>query len=283
VPFSFFKKDSKKTPPIVRQELLWQPTRVELITTRFMRNRVLFEDLAHVIVPKLREKKGGGGLRILFAACSTGCEPYTFRFLLGPDTRDEIVAVDLDEAAIETAKKGIYDSGCWTEFGSSAPDLLTGTELQAYFEPPISNGSRQVKESYRRGIDFFAVDLFKSSPLLALESFDLVVCNNLLLHLQPDWAANALRILHGFLTPDGVLVVGGCNPGVRATAARSLNLEPFLPHLTEIHRSWNSVYQAWTRTPRPAWAYPEPDPSDPDYSYLCGQIFFQHGILPRQD
>src|SRR5437868_1042207 len=94
---------SRTTLPPHTPVFLWQPTQAELTTTRFMRNRTLFETLAKTVLPMLRAKRGGP-LKILFWACSTGCEPYTLKLLLGRDCADEITGIDFEASAIERAR-----------------------------------------------------------------------------------------------------------------------------------------------------------------------------------
>jgi FkbM family methyltransferase len=256
-----------------RPEFLWNLTRNELVTTKFMRNRVLFSTLAQDLLPRLRKQKGSP-LRLLFWACSIGCEPYTLKFLLGPDSTDEIIGIDQDAEAIRQARLGIYHPDTWTMFVGQK-NLLTETEINQLFEPISDPASKSYKiaEPYRKKISFLTGNLFSAEPTVPIESFDLVVCNNLLLHLKPHSANLAWDYLHRYLNTDGLLLIAGCNPNVRASSAKRLNLAPCTEKLNEISKNWHGVSGGWNFNPRPAWAYPEPDQSDPDYQFLAGEIF----------
>src|SRR5580658_5246916 len=94
---------------------LWSPTRNDLVTTRFMRNRILFSTLAWDLLPRIRKQKNGP-LRLLFWGCSIGCEPYTMKYLLGHDSTDEIIGIDQDAEAVRQARLGIYHPDTWTMF-----------------------------------------------------------------------------------------------------------------------------------------------------------------------
>ena len=257
-----------------RPEFLWNPTRDELVTTKFMRNRVLFSTLAQDVLSRLRNEKNRP-LRLLFWGCSIGCEPFTLKLLLGPDSKDEIIGIDQDPDAIRQACLGIYHPDSWTMFFDRQRTLLTESEVNRLFEP-VKNGASQsfrVAECYRQNISFLTGDLFSADPVVPLKGFDVVVCNNLLLHLKPDSASLACDCLYKYLDDDGLLVIGGCNPSIRAAAAKRLNLTPYPEKLAEISKSWCGVSGAWNFNPRPAWAWPEPRKDDPDYKFLAGEIF----------
>ncbi len=267
-----------------RPEFLWSPTRIELITTKFMRNRLLFSTLANDILPCLRQEKKRP-LRLLFWACSTGAEPYTLKYLLGPNSTDEIVGIDFDAGAIEQAQAGVYSPETWTMFFDGRKNLLTENEVSVLFEPALDQpNSFRITAPYRKNVSFLTGDLFAMEPAVAEKSFDLVVCNNLLLHLKPNSANHAWDYLHRYLDDDGLLLVAGCNPTVRAAAAKRLNLSPIPDQLTEISKNWAGVSGAWNFKERPAWAFPEPEITNPDYAFLAGEIFKKSSsnILPHK-
>src|SRR5580658_7692708 len=108
----------KSQPSVIgshQPRFLWSLTRNELVTTKFMRNHILFSTLARDLLPRLRKQKNGP-LRLLFWACSIGCEPYTLKYLLGRDSTDEIVGIDRDAEAIRQARLGIYHPDMWKMF-----------------------------------------------------------------------------------------------------------------------------------------------------------------------
>jgi chemotaxis methyl-accepting protein methylase/predicted O-methyltransferase YrrM len=257
-----------------KPEFLWNPTRNELITTKFMRNRVLFSTLADRLLPELRKQKGGP-LKILFWACSTGCEPYTLKFLLGPSSTDEIVGIDFDAEAIRHANQAIYNPSNWTLFFDEQKNLLNPDEIHRLFDHPDASAQEEfrVAAAYRDNISFLAGDLFSATPVVPFKSFDVVVCNNLLIHMKPHSASLAWDCLSRYVTDDGLLVVGGCNPSVKLEATKRLGLQPCSESLSEISKNWSGVSGAWNFNPRPAWAYPAPDEKSSDYPLLAGEIF----------
>jgi chemotaxis methyl-accepting protein methylase len=208
-----------------------------------MRNRILFSTLAGDLLPRLRKQKNGP-LKLLFWGCSIGCEPYTLKYLLGRDSTDEIIGIDQDAGAIQQARLGIYHPDTWTVFFDGHKSLMTEAEIKELFVP-ASNGSAnsfQVAADYRRNVSFLTGDLFSAEPAVPENSFDLVVCNNLLLHLEPRSASVAWDYLYRYLNADGLLVIGGCNPSVRLESARRLNLVPCPERLVEISKNWCGVF-----------------------------------------
>ncbi|HTR40267.1 MAG TPA: glycosyltransferase [Pseudomonadales bacterium] len=261
-----------------KPKFLWSPSRNDLVTTRFMRNRILFSTLARELLPQLRKQKNAP-LKLLFWACSTGCEPYTLKYLLGPDSKDEIIGIDQDAEAIRQARLGIYHPDTWTVFFDGQKKLLTDIEVKELFQPAPDGSANlfQVTADYRRNVSFLTGDLFSAEPAVPENSFDLVVCNNLLLHLEPGSANAAWDYLYRYLNANGLLAIGGCNPSVRLESAKRLNLVPCPERLTEINKNWSGVSGTWNFNPRPAWAYPEPDEKDPNYQYLAGEVFKKSG------
>ncbi len=238
-----------------------------------MRNRVFFATLADIVLPSLRAAKGAP-LDILFWACSTGCEPFSLKLMLGADCPDRITGIDFDTQAIEAARVGVYRPETWTFFYTENRDLLSPEERAALFEP-AGNDAVRVRNEWRKNVSFLSGDLFSQQAVVSEGSFDLVVCNNFLLHLQPESADIAWDFLHRYVAPNGMLAVGGCNPSVRAGAVRRLGLRPSFVNLERIHRGWTGVSGAWDHVPRPAWAYPEPALSEPDFPQLAGELFFR--------
>ena len=231
-------KTQPSVPSLHQPKFLWNPTRTELVTTRFMRNRILFSTLAGDLLPRLRKQKNGP-LKLLFWGCSIGCEPYTHKYLLGRQSTAENKGIDQDARAIHQARLGIAHHDTWTVYFDGHKSLMTMVSGNKELFVPASNGSAnsfQVAADYRRNVSFLTGDLFSAEPAVPENSFDLVVCNNLLLHLEPRSASVAWDYLYRYLNADGLLVIGGCNPSVRLESARRLNLVPCPERLVEISK-----------------------------------------------
>ena len=86
--------------------------------TYFFRDKNLFRFLRDEFFPRLitRAREHGNSIRIWSAGCSSGEEPYSLSILLYeliPDIKDwniQILATDINNDALDKAKKGEYSS-----------------------------------------------------------------------------------------------------------------------------------------------------------------------------
>jgi chemotaxis protein methyltransferase CheR len=93
---------------------------INLLTTNhtyFMREPEHFKYIRDTILPYLEKIVQGKDLRIWSSACSTGEEPYTLAMIIADYFGDKkvvwdtkILATDISNKALETAKKGIYSA-----------------------------------------------------------------------------------------------------------------------------------------------------------------------------
>jgi chemotaxis protein methyltransferase CheR len=173
--------------------------------SHFFRNRPTFEWLRQEVLPSIFariRKEGRDEVSIWSVGCSSGEEPYTLAIILRDSFADElkefkvsIVATDINEGILETARRGEYGR----ERLQEAPEEV----VERHF---VHNGGRyqlvpDVKEmvSFRRG------DLFDPA---SYEASDLILCRNVLIYFE---RGDQERILEGFanaLPAGGVLVLG---------------------------------------------------------------------------
>lgn len=261
---------------------LWSPTEDQILTTRFMRNRPLFETLWTGVLPALRARTGRP-LRVLVWACSTGAEVYTLRSSCAPDMVAEVWGADVNEGAIGEACRGLYRADRWHSLLDAERPLLTEDEVTALFEPLVdADGDTRysVRPAHRRGVRFVVADLFAAVGEVPARAFDLVVCNNLLLHLHPESALAAVGRLRRYVRGWGALVLSGTHPTVRAQAAAEHGLQPWPQALEAIAEGGDGVSAAWSLTPRPAWAWPPVPRDDPAYLVKRCEIF---SVAPAAD
>ncbi len=135
-----------------------------------------------VILPEItaeRAKQVMKRLRIWSAGCSTGEEPYTLAMnmleeseLLLQGWTVEIVATDLNDRSVETAKAGIYGDYALR----STPDYFK----RKYFSP----------------VTFSRMNLQDDSRMLFMKGMDLIFCCNVLIYF--DGASKSRVIDHFF-------------------------------------------------------------------------------------
>src|SRR5437763_2039112 len=145
-------------------------------------------------------REQGNVLRFWSAGCATGEEPYSLALLLSdplgtelPEWSVRIFATDLDESAINYARRGIYPSNVLEE--------LPDDYKVRYFEP--FDQSFRIAKTLRQMVIFGQQDLNRGVPFPRI---DLVVCRNLLIYLKPelqqdilDRFAFSLHQTHGYL------------------------------------------------------------------------------------
>ncbi|MEN3953217.1 CheR family methyltransferase [Iodidimonas sp. SYSU 1G8] len=183
--------------------------------TYFFRYADQFDALRQTILPEILTRNAESrSIRIWSAGCSTGAEPYSIaiilRDLLGEriaDWRISIIGTDIDEAALDTARQGIF--GRWAL--RSTPDDL----IARYFTPQAGNRSFQLRSEYRAMARFERHNLLSlldgTSPL-QFSDFDLVLCRNVLIYFHYETGERILRGLRDTMVDGGWLLVGNAEP-----------------------------------------------------------------------
>lgn len=205
--------------------------------TNFFRDRTAFEVLERNI-PKLFEGKHSGDfVRVWVAACATGEEAYSIAMLLAEYARTidsppaiQVFATDLDEAAIQKARDGIYPEAIVAD--------VSDERLRRFFIR-VHQGYR-VRRELRETVLFAAHDLLKDSPF---SNLDLVTCRNLLIYLDREAQQRAIDLFHFALVPGGRLFLG---------TSEQVNEES--PQFTPIDKK----FRLYVSTPSPRMSYPVP-------------------------
>lgn len=170
--------------------------------TSFFRDADAMEAFARLVVPALCKRTEGQTLRVWVPGCATGEEAYTLAMLLAEGCdglaappRLQIFASDVDEHALEVARRGAYPDAIAADV--SAP------RLQRFFE---REGDRLVvKPALRKAMLFTRHDILQDPPFSQL---DLVSCRNLLIYLKSDIQARVFELFHFALKPRGYLFLG---------------------------------------------------------------------------
>lgn len=176
--------------------------------TEFFRNPGQFEYLREEILPRLieRARDSGEQLRVWSAGCATGEEAYSLAIAVcdaisenvdedasRPNVR--IFATDLDEGAVEHARRGVYPA--------SALSALSEEQRSRYFEE--ADGLYYIKQPIRSMIIFGEHDLAQRSPFPRL---DLVVSRNVLIYFTPELQRHTLKLFAFSLKDEGYLMLG---------------------------------------------------------------------------
>jgi two-component system, chemotaxis family, CheB/CheR fusion protein len=158
--------------------------------TEFFRDPEAFEFLRREVMPSLiqRGREQGRTLRVWSAGCATGEEAYSLALLLadmiGPDLPEwnvRIFATDLDESAINFARRGLYPENVVRNL----PDDFRGR----FFEQ--ADQGLRVSKALRQIVIFGHQDISRGVPFPRI---DLVVCRNLLIYFKPELQQDVLDL-----------------------------------------------------------------------------------------
>jgi chemotaxis protein methyltransferase CheR len=165
--------------------------------TCLFRSQPQLDALRKVILPELVQEKTKltiKRLRLWSAGCSTGEEPYTLAINLLEESEGllkgwqiEILATDLNDRSLETAKAGIY--------GDYALRFTTDYIRRKYFVPGDEKKLR-VKDEVKKMISFSRLNLRDDSKILFMKGIDIVFCCNVLIYF--DGPAKQRVIEHFF-------------------------------------------------------------------------------------
>ncbi|HYO59349.1 PAS domain S-box protein [Archangium sp.] len=171
--------------------------------TRFFRDTAAFETLSQQIIPLLcRKRPEGAPIRIWVPACSTGEEAYSLAILFrefadrhGTCPPVNLFATDIDAAAVDSARQGVYPS--------SIEQQLSKERLARFFVH--SSGEYRVSQELRDTCTFAVHDLLKAPPFSRM---DLISCRNLFIYFESELQARLIPVLHYALAPEGFLMLG---------------------------------------------------------------------------
>jgi two-component system CheB/CheR fusion protein len=158
--------------------------------TEFFRDAQAFAYLKKNILPRIIERARGSDktLRFWSAGCATGEEPYTLALLvadlLGAELAQwsvKIFATDLDEGAINFARRGLYPPNVL----ENLPD-----DYRDRFFEKIDHGYR-ISKPLRQMVIYGHQDLSRGVPFPRM---DLVVCRNLLIYFNAELQQHVLDL-----------------------------------------------------------------------------------------
>ena len=172
--------------------------------TSFFRDKAFFESFAHTLLPALLTARAERRkLRIWCAGCSTGQEPYSLAMLLDEQARRlagwqvEILATDLSQAVIDTARRGLYSQ---FEVQRGVPIAM----LLRYFRR--EGDVWQIADHLRAKVTFRPQNLV--TGFRDLGPFDVIFCRNVLIYFDVATKRRVLANLSGALAEDGCLALG---------------------------------------------------------------------------
>ncbi len=173
--------------------------------TNFFRDPAAWELLRIEALPALLEKRlAGGVLRAWSVGCSSGEEAYSLAIVchealseLKPrvDYKIQIFATDLDQDAIDKARRGWYPANIAAD--------VSAERLRRFFVQE-EDGYR-IGKKIREMVTFATQNVIMDPPFTKL---DILVCRNLLIYLMPELQKKLLPLFHYSLKPGGIMFLG---------------------------------------------------------------------------
>lgn len=199
-----FIQENKQESDILFKELL-------IGVTSFFRDYTVWETLEEKILPEIIKKLPKGYIfRAWVAGCSTGEEAYSLAIIFmeileklkrSKDFTIQIFATDLDNNAIEKARKGIFSSNIAAD--------VSPKRLKRFFNE--EDGNYRVKTFVREMIVFATQNITKDPPFTSL---DVLTCRNMLIYMEAKLQKQLFSVFNYSLKNGGVLVLGTAeNPG----------------------------------------------------------------------
>lgn len=171
--------------------------------TYFFRDPDGLRAFAEEIVPERLLAVGQDGEVLVWSAgCATGEEPYTLAMLLTergllPRRRIRIHGSDASPEAVRKAQAGV--------FGGHSLRVTSEDRRRAFFEA-TATGRFAVRPELRAVVTFAARPFALEPPFG--EAYDVVLCRNVLMYLEPEARASAVSLFASRLKSGGYLLLG---------------------------------------------------------------------------
>jgi chemotaxis methyl-accepting protein methylase len=174
--------------------------------TRLFRNWEAYASMSANVVPVLWQRDASS-IRVWSAGCSSGEEPYSLAILfhlyaaargtLAQLGRVTVIGTDIDKASLAAAERGEFVEG---DFADTPDDLRA-----RYFSsgPPFV-----VSRAIRELVTFARHDLIAAGAGPPPDSYDLIVCRNVMIYFDREAQERLLDLFRAALAPHGFLVLG---------------------------------------------------------------------------
>ena len=167
--------------------------------TYFFRDRQTLELLAEHALPVLKRRRY---INVWDAGCAMGPEPYSIAIIFRENMGKflfrnvTIYATDIQAEFGDVIARGVYPE--------EKVKRIPADIFDRYFSPNGSDNHYQIDGEIQRAVEFQHHDLRSLQPIR--EELGLIVCKNVLLHLQPEERIGVYRMFHRALADDGFLV-----------------------------------------------------------------------------
>ncbi|MEI7810885.1 MAG: protein-glutamate O-methyltransferase [Ignavibacteria bacterium] len=200
--------DYIKYHPNRQPELRYLYEAITINETFFFRNQPQLDALVTSIIPEIvnsPNKVNKKRIRIWSAASSSGEEAYsiamTLTDLVKPKYQGlefEIVGTDINQAMIDTAKKGLYRD---YSIRNTPPYYL-----KKYFK--TSGNTYEIDPNIKSMVTFKLLNLYDDLSMKAMLNFDIIYCANVLIYFDVKSKIKVVSHIYNSLYKGGYLFIG---------------------------------------------------------------------------
>jgi two-component system, chemotaxis family, CheB/CheR fusion protein len=201
-----FLQENPKETAILFKELM-------IGVTSFFRDTLVWEKLKDTVIPTiLANVQPGSTLRAWIPGCSTGEEAYSlaivFKEVLAKTRQHggislQIIATDLDNEAVEMARKGLFSVKISAE--------VSQDRLKSFFIK--TDDGYRINHEIRDMVVFTQHNVIRHPPFT---NIDILSCRNLLIYLDTELQNKMIGLFYYSINPEGFVVLGSAeNLGTR--------------------------------------------------------------------
>lgn len=196
--YVLFLNENPKEIEILFKELL-------IGVTNFFRDSAVWEKLKESILPEIISKlEPGSILRAWIPGCSTGEEAYSLAIVFKEALEKvnphggftlQIFATDLDNEAIEIARRGI--------FPENICENVSPERLKRFFLK--TDDGYFINTEIREKVVFAQHNIIMHPPFTKI---DILSCRNLLIYMEPELQKKMIGLFYYSLNPEGIMILG---------------------------------------------------------------------------
>jgi len=202
-----------KTNDLLREKLI---KNITVQTTELFRNKELWHQLLHKLLPQFREKSS---LNIWHVGCSTGQEVYSMMILLdqlGLLEKANIYASDINTDALDVAREGSYNLRFHRDYMINYKSIFETEsngavsnyhDMSRYFHISLARDEILMSEFLRNKPVFDKMDLVKDNNPYNVK-YDIIMCRNVIIYFNSNLQNKTLKLFHRNLTESGHLILG---------------------------------------------------------------------------
>ena len=193
-----FLQENPKEASILFKELM-------IGVTNFFRDAPVWEKLKETVFPNIiTSQQEGSILRAWVPGCSTGEEAYSLAIVFKETVEKlnphggltlQIFATDLDNEAIETARKGLFPVNISAD--------ISPERLNRFFSK--TDDKYRINTEIREMVVFANHNIIMHPPFTKI---DILSCRNLLIYMDAELQKKLIGLFYYSINPEGIMVLG---------------------------------------------------------------------------